>query len=119
MLISDIIHIPIIALIHLGITYVWNKKMRQRSLSGPLVWSLAIFGSLFNVWGLDVVQRDFMIDSLYEMIQLSAGCWLVFVLATNAKYWAIYGWSKREFWLDCGGDLLCFLLSGILIYLLT
>lgn len=93
--------------------------MSHRKLTSRRVWLLSFFGSLFNVWGLDVVQRDFMVDSLYEVLQVSAGCWLVFVLATNAKYWAIYGWSKREFWLDCGGDLLCFLVSGILIYLAT
>jgi hypothetical protein len=119
MLVSDIIHIPIIAMIQLTLTYFWNLKVRHRTFKGHKVWLAAIFGSLFNVWGLDVIQRDFIVDDLYGMILLSAGCWLVFVVATNAKYMAIYGWSKRDFWLDYGGELLCFLLSGILIYIAT
>lgn len=117
--ISQIVHIPVIALVHLGITYLWNLKLRNRAMKSPAVWALALFGSLFNVWGLDVVQRDFVVDSVPNMITVSAGCWLVFVLATNAKYLAIYGWSKRDFWLDYGGDLVCFVVTGILIYLAT
>lgn len=119
MLVRDIIHIPLIAMVQLAFTYVWNLKIRHRAFKTPAVWGLALFGSLFNVWGLDVIQRDFMVDTLREMILLSAGCWLVFVLATNAKYLAVYGWSKKDFWLDYGGELLAFLLSGILIYLAT
>lgn len=83
------------------------------------VWAMSFFGSLFNIWGLDVIQRDFEVESLYKMIVVSAGCWLVFVLATNAKYMEIYGWSKRDFWLDYAGDLVSFILSGIIIYLAT
>lgn len=85
----------------------------------PLIWAVSLFGSLFNVWGLDVIQRDFVVETLPSMITVSAGCWLVFVLATNAKYLVVYGWSKRDFWLDYGGDLLSFILSGILIFLAT
>lgn len=116
--IIQVIHIPIIALINLGIIYLWNLKVRNRAMRsqafGPFV-----FGSLFNVWGLDVIQRDFVVESLYSMVIVSAGCWLVFVLATNAKYLAIYGWSKRDFWLDYAGDLVSFIISGILVYLVT
>lgn len=83
------------------------------------VWAFAFLGSLFNVWGLDVIQREFMVESALNMVIVSAGCWLVFVLATNAKYLAIYGWSKRDFWLDYAGDLVSFIFSGILIYLAT
>jgi hypothetical protein len=116
---NDLIHIPIIALVHLGLIYLWNLKFRNRAFRAPLTWLLAGFGSLFNVWGLDVLQREFMVDSVYGVIQLSAGCWLVFIVATSAKYLSIYGWSKRDFWLDYGGDLACFLLSGLLIYSAT
>lgn len=115
----DVIHIPIIALIHLGLIYVWNLKIRKRAIRSKQVWLLSGFGALFNVWGLDVIQRDFVVDSLPNMLIVSAGCWLVFVVATTAKYYAIYGWSKKEFWLDYGGDLIGFLLSGTLIYLAT
>lgn len=117
--ISQIVHIPIIALINLGIIYFWNLKVRNRAFRSPGVWVLSFFGSLFNVWGLDVVQRDFVVESVPNMVLVSAGCWLVFVLATNAKYLAIYGWSKRDFWLDYAGDLVSFIISGILIYLAT
>jgi hypothetical protein len=117
--ISQIVHIPIIALINLGIIYFWNLKVRNRAFRSPSVWGLSFFGSLFNVWGQDVVQRDFVVESVPNMVLVSAGCWIVFVLATNAKYLAIYGWSKRDFWLDCVGDLISFIISGILIYLAT
>lgn len=119
MFIRDIIHIPIIALIHLGALYFWNLKLRDRAFKSKQIWLLSFFGSLFNVWGIDVLQREFVVDSLYGVLQLSVGCWLVFVVATNAKYLSIYGWSKRDFWLDYGGDLLCFILSGMLIYAAT
>lgn len=82
-------------------------------------WPMAFFGSLFNVWGLDVILRDFEVESFYRMVVVSIGCWLVFVLATNVKYLGIYSWSKRDFWLDCAGDLVSFIISGILIYLVT
>lgn len=118
-MIKDVVHIPIIALIQLGLLYLWNKKVRNRAFNSRMVWALAGFGCLFNVWGLDVIQRDFVVDSLPNMFTVSAGCWLVFVAATVSKYYAIYGWSKREFWLDYGGDLAAFLLSGTLIYLAT
>lgn len=118
-MVSEVIHIPIIALVNLGVIYFWNLKMRNRVMKSPAIWGLSFFGSLFNVWGLDVIQRDFVVQSIPHMIIVSAGCWLVFVLATNAKYLAIYGWSKRDFWLDYGGDLVSFIFSGILIYLAT
>ncbi len=115
----QVLHIPIIALINLGFIYLWNLKIRSRAMRTPKVWAASFFGSLFNVWGLDVIQRDFVVDSLPNMIKVSAGCWLVFVVATNAKYLVIYGWSKRDFWLDYGGDLVSFILAGILIYVST
>ncbi len=118
-MIKDVVHIPIIALIQLGLVYLWNLKVRNRAFRSKTIWLLAGFGCLFNVWGLDVIQRDFVVDSLPNMLTVSAGCWLVFVIATVAKYSAIYSWSKRDFWLDYGGDLLAFLLSGTLIYLAT
>ncbi|MBC7714368.1 MAG: hypothetical protein H7177_13570 [Rhizobacter sp.] len=119
MKLMEVVHIPIIALIQLGFLYVWNLKMRNRAFRSKTIWMLAGLGSLFNVWGLDVIQRDFGVDTLFGMLEVSAGCWLVFVVATTAKYYAVYGWSKREFWLDYGGDLLAFLLSGSLIYAAT
>ncbi|MBC7428964.1 MAG: hypothetical protein H7336_10155 [Bacteriovorax sp.] len=119
MRLMDIVHIPIIALIQLGFTCLWNLKIRKRAFNRLNIWLIAGFGTLFNVWGLDVIQREFVVDSLGNMLVVSAGCWLVFVVATTAKYYAVYGWSKREFWLDYGGDLLAFLLSGTLIYFAT
>ncbi len=116
---NDVIHIPIIALIQLGLIYVWNKKMRNRVFKSKEVWTLAGLGCLFNVWGLDVIQRNFVVDSLHNMLLVSVGCWLVFVAATVSKYYPIYGWSKRDFWLDYGGDLVAFVLSGTIIYLAT
>ena len=117
--ITLVVHIPIIALVNLGIIYLWNLKVRNRAMRSQAVWVFSFFGSLFNVWGLDVIQRDFVVETLHSMVVVSAGCWLVFVLATNAKYLAIYGWSKRDFWLDYAGDLVSFIISGILIYLAT
>lgn len=115
----DILHIPIIAAIQLGFIYLWNLKIRSRAFRSKEVWFFSLFGSLFNVWGLDVIQRDFVVDSVPNMILVSAGCWLVFVVATNLKYLPIYGWSKRDFWLDYGGELLGFILAGILVYVAT
>lgn len=83
------------------------------------VWLFYGFGAFFNVWGIDVVHRAFMVDSFKNMLIMSTGCWLVFVAATTAKYYAIYGWSKTDFWLDYGGDLMAFLISGSFIYLAT
>lgn len=119
MILSQALPIPIIALVNLAFMYFWNLKMRNRAFRTPKIWLIALFGSLFNVWGLDVIQRELMIDTVPQMIRASAGVWLVFVLATNAKYMAIYGWSKREFWLDYGGDLLSFILCGVLLFVST
>ena len=115
----EIAHIPVIALIHLGFIYIWNLKVRNRAFRSKQIWIFAIFGSLFNVWGLDVIQREFTVDTVLEMIELTGGCWIVFVLATNAKYLPIYGWSKREFWLDYGGELIGFMLAGALVFAAT
>jgi hypothetical protein len=54
-----------------------------------------------------------------EVAQISFGSWLVFVFATSAKYYAINGWSKKEFWLDYGGDLIGFFILGLGIYIIT
>ncbi len=115
----QVLHIPIIALINLGVIYLWNKKVRKRVFQTPKIWLYSFFGSLFNVWGLDVIQRNFVVENVPDMIKVSAGCWLVFVVATNAKYLVIYNWSKRDFWLDYGGDLVSYLLAGILIFVAT
>lgn len=115
----DILHIPIIAFIQLGFIYLWNLKVRNRAFRSPEVWFLSAFGSLFNVWGLDVIHRDFVVDSIPNMVLVSTGCWLVFVVATNLKYLPIYGWSKRDFWLDYAGELIAFVVSGILIFVST
>ncbi|MBY0414549.1 MAG: hypothetical protein K2Q18_10300 [Bdellovibrionales bacterium] len=119
MKVMEMAYIPIIALVHLGFIYIWNLKIRKRAFSGKKTWGLAFFGSIFNVWGLDALTRELVVDSIPDMIKVSTACWLVFVLATNAKYLAIYGWSKREFWLDYGGDWVGFIVAGILVFVMT
>ena len=119
MRIGEIVHIPVIALINLGFIYFWSLKIRKKPLTGRAAWASAMFGAFFSTWGLDVMQRDFVSEGLLQAIRVSVGCWLVFVLAINLKYKAIYGWSRKDFWLDYGGDLLGFILVGILLYLAT
>ena len=116
---KQIIYIPIIALVAVAFTYGWNLKVRNRAFKSSEVWFLSLFGSLFNVWGLDVLQRELGVETVHNMVLLSASVWFVFVMATYAKYIPIYGWSKRDFWLDYGGDLISFILSGLLVFAVT
>lgn len=118
-MLKDLIYIPIIAMVLVIVSYYWNLKIHHRKFIGFQRWILVFMGFLFNVWGLDVIQREFMVDNGFEMLKVCTGSWLVFVIATNVKYATVYGWSKRDFWLNYGGDLVNFIVAGLLIFLVT
>jgi hypothetical protein len=117
--ILDFVHIPIIALVQLVFSYYWSKKIRYRLVYTRKICLISAIGAFLNVWGLDVILHVFEVSNLKNAFIVSAGCWLVFVVGNSAKYYEIYGWSKKDFWLDYGGDFLGIVLSGLLIYLAT
>ena len=116
MRVQEMIHIPAIALISLIFTYFWNLKVKNRVFRSPYVWGATALGALFSTWGLDVLMQGLEAESYYDSVQISAGVWLVFILATNLKYGVIYSLPRRDFWADYGGDLLALILAGVLIY---
>lgn len=112
-------YLPIAALINGIFLYFWQKNIAQKRVTGGLTLGAIFLGSLLNAWGLDVIQRLAEVMQFADMAKVVFGCWLMFVAATSAKYYAINGWSKRLFFIDAVGDLIGFSLMGMVIYYLT
>lgn len=112
-------YLPIAALINTLVVYLWHTKIGQKEVKGKNAWILILVGSVFNAWGLDVIQRLVEVVTLNQMMQISLGCWLFIAVATSAKHYALNGWSKKTFWIDYAGDLLGFIVMGTVIYVLT
>lgn len=119
MSLSEWYYLPIAALINSLFTFFWQKHLGHKVIKGLSLWTLVFIGSLFNAWGMDVLQRLVEVVSLTHMLQISLGCWLFIVVATTAKHHALNGWSKKVFWIDYAGDLIGFILMGLIIYALT
>lgn len=119
MRLSEWYYLPIAALINTLVVYYWQKLMGDKKIVGPKVWSLVIVGSLFNAWGMDVIQRLVEVTTLNHMLQISLGCWLFIAVSTSAKHYALNGWSKKTFWINYTGDLIGFILMGLIIFSLT
>ncbi len=115
----ELIYIPLIALILLGLTVLWDLKIKQTKIKSLKNKAIIYLCLSFNVWGLDVIQREFNSDSWFGILKICLGAWLVFVVATNVKHSLDNGWSKREFWLNYGGDLANFIVAGALLHLAT
>lgn len=119
MRLSEWYYLPVTAVISSLFHLFWQKTLAQKKIRTFNALGVIFLGSLFNAWGLDVMQRMLDIFTLIQMMKISLGCWLMFSAATSAKYYAINGWPKRIFWIDYGGDLISFILMGLIIYALT
>lgn len=116
---SEWYHILIAALANCIFYLIWQKLVGQKKIRGLKTFGIIIIGIFFNAWGLDVMQRLLEITSLLNMMKISLGCWLMVAVATSAKHYAVNGWSKKNYWIDYGGDLCGFMLMGAVIYVLT
>ena len=119
MALSEWYYLPIAALINSLFYFFWQKKLANKKIQGPKMLGFVFIGSLFNAWGIDVLQRMLDISTLLHILKISLGCWLMFVAATTAKHYAVNGWTKKDFWIDYGGDFIGFMLMGLIIYALT
>ena len=97
----------------------WQKIVGKKKVHGLGAFILIFFGSLFNAWGMDVLQRLLEVYTIFQMMKISLGCWLMFAASTSAKHYAVHGWSKKNFWIDYGGDLIGLMVMGLIIYALT
>jgi uncharacterized membrane-anchored protein len=112
-------YLLVIAAINLLFVYFWNLKVKKKQIRGKKTWLLFIVCSLCTTWGLDALDRTFGIDTYFGVAQVAFSCWLVFVFATYAKTWAINKWSMKDFWIECGGELLSFFIMGFGVYIIT
>lgn len=112
-------YLPIAALVNGFFILFWQQKIGAKKIQGITCYVFIFLGSLLNAWGIDVVGRLADIGNLYHVLEVSLGCWLMFVAATSAKHYAVNGWSKKNFWIDYGGDLIGFVMMGLIIFALT
>lgn len=112
-------YLPIAALINGFFTLMWQKKVGHKKIQGTKILCLIFIGSFFNAWGLDVIHRLVEVSTLTHVLQVSLGFWLFIVVSTSAKHHAINGWPKKLFWIDYGGDLIGFMIMGLVVYALT
>jgi hypothetical protein len=115
----DWFYLPIAALINSIFVIIWQKKVGKKTIQGVKVLSFIFIGSLFNAWGIDVIHRIDDVTTVEHMMQVSLGCWLFISASTSAKHYLMNGWSIRLFWIDCLGDLVGFILMGLIIYYYT
>jgi hypothetical protein len=119
MVFNEWYYLVIAAMVSSYFIFVWQKKRRHIKVSGKGPWCLIFFGSLFNAWVLDVLQRQLGVITLSQMMQVVLGCWFFILVSTTAKHYALNGWSKKIFWLDHVEDLISFTLMGLVVYLLS
>lgn len=119
MKLSEWLYLPIAAIFNCFFIFIWQQKLGRKKIQGLISFLLIFTGSLLNAWAIDVIGRLADISSLNHVVEVSLGCWLMLAAATSAKYYAVNGWSQKNFWIDYGGDLIGFQLMGLIIYALT
>lgn len=113
------IYLLIVGVVNLAFVYYWQLKVRKKPIEGRISWVACILSSGLNAWGMDVIQKGFGAYLFIHVLQISLGVWVFMTAATALKHYAINGWSKRDFWLDYGGDLASYFLLGILLFVIT
>lgn len=119
MVLREWYHLLVAASVNCLITIAWQKIMARRKSPSFLISFLIFLGSFFSAWGMDVLQRLLEVFTIFQMMKISLGCWLMFAAATGAPHYAVNGWSKKNFWIDYIGDLIGFMFMGLVIYALT
>ena len=118
-MLEQYLYIPISGVIVSLFEIFWHYKVQKRTFQGPLTWISLVFGAFFISWGLDALHHEFNTNSLYKMLTLSTGVWLMFIFASFLKFRDIYQVPIKEFVRDLIGMWASFLLAGIVIYVLS
>jgi hypothetical protein len=119
MLVQEWYYLFVAALVNSCLQFFWMTKIANKSVQGVKVYSVIFIGSLLSAWGIDVLQRMLDIFTIVHILKIALGCWLMFAAATASKHYAVNHQSIKQFWLDYGGDLVGFLVMGLIIYALT
>ncbi len=112
-------YIPISTLIVSLFEIFWHLKVQKRTLKKPFAYFSILFGAFFISWGLDALHHELNTNTFYNMLVLSTGVWLMFILPSFLKFRDIYQVSMKEFFRDIIGMWASFLLAGIVIYVLS
>ena len=115
----DYAYIPIVALLNLGIVYGWNKKFKKNLILTKKDWLFIYICSFLNVWGLDTLQHALISNKFLDAMKVSLGAWLLFTGASAFKTGRFRSMPLNEFWIDYGGELICYFFMGAGIFVLT
>lgn len=118
-MVNEWIYLLLAALLNTGVQYVWKRKSGGAVVVDRNGLVLIFIGSFCSAWGIDVIQRGLEVLTFEHILKVSLGCWLMFAVATAAKHYQINGWSMKQFKSDYIGDLIGFLVMGILIHVLS
>lgn len=119
MALNEWYYLAIAALVNSFFYIFWHKQFGPKKVYELQTLVLIFIASFFNAWGMDVIQRMLDVFTLIQMMKISLGCWLMFAVATSVKHYKVNGWSRKNFWIDYGGDLIGFMIMGQVIYALT
>ncbi|GEM_PF-850761 len=115
---NEWVYLTLASAINTVVQFVWKKKMARVQVDRNAL--LLIFvGSFCAAWGIDVIQRGLEVLTFEHILKVSLGCWLMFAAATAAKHYKLSGRTLKEFRNDYTGDLIGFLLMGIIIHVLS
>ncbi len=115
---NEWIYLSLASVVNTIVQFFWKRKIARVSVDrNALV--LIFIGSFFAAWGIDVIQRGLEVLSIVHILKVSLGCWLMFAAGSAAKHYKISGRSLKEFRNDYTGDLIGYLLMGILIHALS
>lgn len=111
-------YLTLAAVANTFLQFFWKLKLTKKTVDLTAL-ALILVGSFCTAWGIDVIQRGLEIMTFVHVFKVSLGCWLMVAVATAAKHYRINNWSMKQFKLDYGGDLIGFLLMGVIIHVLS
>jgi len=77
--------------------FLWIKKWKSKEMRSAQSLLILFVSSFAIAWGIDVIQKELDIFSFVHIVKISLGCWLMFAVASGAKFLYIDGWNKKDF----------------------
>jgi hypothetical protein len=119
MALSHWYHILTASVVGMIFHFLWSTYLKKVDVKNVKSIVLLFVLSFFQAWGLDILQADFEIHSVFNMLRLCVGAWMCLTASASFKMYLNKSWNRREFLIEHGGEFVGIILIGLLIFALT
>lgn len=107
------------AVVGAGFHFLWSTYLKKIDVKNLKSIILLFVLSFFQGWGLDILQADFEIHRIFDMLRLCVGAWMCLTASATFKMYVNKSWNRKEFLIDHGSEFVGITLVGLIIFSLT